>query len=119
MSNNVPSTEVYTAPPPNSNLAIISLIAGICGLTILPLIGSVVAVITGPMAKREIAESEGALGGEGFATAGIVMGWISIGLILIACCCGVVFLAIPLSGLLYGISAGSWYMFLPSLLALF
>ena len=36
-----------------STMAIISLVAGILGLSLLPLVGSIIAVITGPIAKRE------------------------------------------------------------------
>jgi hypothetical protein len=86
----------YTTPPegapaystPNSSLAIISLVAGILGLTFFPLIGSIVAIITGYMAKKEIRASAGALSGDGLATAGLVLGWIVIGISLIGLCCG-------------------------------
>jgi hypothetical protein len=77
------------APPiahPNSNLAIISLITGILGLTILPLLGSVVAVVTGQMAKREIRDSGGTLGGDGIASAGLILGWIGVGLSVLGLC---------------------------------
>jgi hypothetical protein len=67
-------------------MAIISLVSGILGLTLLPFLGSIVAVITGPMARREIRESQGAAGGEGLATAGMVMGWIGIGLGVLTFC---------------------------------
>ena len=66
-------------------MAIVSLVAGILGLTILPLIGGVVALYTGYSARREIEASYGELGGEGYATAGIVMGWISLALVGIGC----------------------------------
>lgn len=67
-------------PPaiPNSTLATISMIAGILGWTIAPLLGSLAAVITGHMAKREIRESLGQLGGDGMATAGLVMGYLQL-----------------------------------------
>ncbi|MBN1667377.1 MAG: DUF4190 domain-containing protein [Anaerolineales bacterium] len=70
----------------NSTTAIISLIAGILGLTLFPFLGSIVAVITGRMAKNEIAESYGRLGGENLAQIGLVLGWIGLGLSLIGCC---------------------------------
>lgn len=63
-------------PPRTNSLAVVSLIAGIAGLIILPLIGSIVAVITGPMAKRQIAQR--GEGGSGMATAGIITGWVGI-----------------------------------------
>ena len=59
---------------PNSGTAIVSLIFGILGLTFFPLIGSIVALITGYSARNEIRESMGTLGGGGMATAGITMG---------------------------------------------
>ena len=68
-----------------STLAIVSLIAGITGWTIFPLLGSIVAVITGHMAKNEVRTSAGTLEGDGFATAGLIMGYISLGLGLCAC----------------------------------
>ena len=86
--------------PQNSTNATISLIAGILGLTFFPTIGSIVAVITGMSARKEIraAQASGAaLGGEGMATAGLVMGWIGIGLSLIACCVlALIFIVFPL-----------------------
>jgi hypothetical protein len=68
------------APVQNSTTAVISLISGICGLTIFPFVGSIIALITGYMAKGEIQRSAGTLGGESAATWGIVLGWIGIAL---------------------------------------
>jgi hypothetical protein len=80
------STDMYAAPAQKtSTLAIISLIAGIVGWTVLPLIGSLVAVITGHMAKAEIKEHAGSLGGDGLATAGLVLGYLSLALGLCIC----------------------------------
>jgi hypothetical protein len=68
------------APVQNSTLAVISLIAGILGFTAVPFFGSIAAIITGHMAKKEIAESNGTLGGEGMAKAGQIMGYIGLAL---------------------------------------
>lgn len=73
------------AAPKTSTLAIVSLVAGIAGWTILPLIGSIVAIVTGHMAKAEIREQVGSLGGDGLATAGLVLGYLSIGLSVCIC----------------------------------
>jgi hypothetical protein len=105
--------------PPNSNMAIVSLISGILGLTFVPLIGSIVALITGSMAKREIRESHGAMGGEGMATAGIVLGWIGVGLGVIGLCVGVFFIAIPLCLIPLGIMSDQNYLIAPLLSLLF
>jgi hypothetical protein len=83
------------AARPTNDKALISLIAGILGLTLLPLIGSIVAVVTGGMARREIRDSAGAYGGEGMATAGLVLGWIGIALSGIGLCVFGVLIALP------------------------
>lgn len=61
-----------------STLAIISLVAGILGWTLLPFVGSVGAIITGHMARSEIRRSAGAIDGNGYAIAGLVLGWSSV-----------------------------------------
>jgi hypothetical protein len=58
-----------------SNMAIVSLVSGILGWTLLPWIGSVVAVITGHMARAEIRRSPDTMEGDGLAIAGLVLGW--------------------------------------------
>lgn len=81
--DNIPP--VYPAPAlkRESSLAIVSLIAGIVGWTILPFIGSIVAVITGHMAKKEIRESGGTMSGDGMALAGLILGYTMIGVALL------------------------------------
>ncbi|MEO6519477.1 MAG: DUF4190 domain-containing protein [Pseudoxanthomonas sp.] len=61
----------------NSSLSIISLVAGILGWTLLPLLGSLAAIVTGHMARKEIRQNP-ALGGDGMAVAGLIMGWVSV-----------------------------------------
>ena len=61
-----------------NTLAVISLLFGILGWTALPLIGGIVAIITGHIARKEIRQSGGVEDGDGLATAGIVLGWVSI-----------------------------------------
>ena len=67
-----------SSPQQTSNLAVISLIAGILGITILPFLGSIVAVFTGHMARKEIAASNGTLSGDGLAIAGLILGYFVI-----------------------------------------
>ncbi len=87
----------YTPGPPpaglTSNLATVSLVAGVLGWTLLPLVGSVVAVITGHMAKNEIRKSGGQIAGDGLATAGLVLGYLNLGLSVIGFCSFALFLA--------------------------
>lgn len=61
-----------------SNLAVISLIAGILGWTFFPLLGSVVAIITGHVARRDIRNSHGAQDGDGLALIGLILGWATV-----------------------------------------
>ena len=76
----------YQSSPPTNGLAIASLVSSILGLTLVPTLGSIVGVILGYMAKRQIEESAGAQGGEGLAKAGIIVGWVGIGLFLLGIC---------------------------------
>lgn len=64
-----------------NTMAVVSLIAAICGLTVVPVIGSIVGAITGHMAKRQIAETGEE--GSGMATAGLVISYITIGLTIL------------------------------------
>jgi len=90
------SNQSYQAPPakPTSNLALASLILGILGWTVLPTLGSIGAVITGHMAKNEIKSSMGALGGDGMATAGLVLGYANIAIAVCACLALIAMLAL-------------------------
>lgn len=58
-----------------SSLAIVSLVSGILGWTLLPLIGSIVAIITGHMARGEIRRAPERLEGDGLALAGLILGY--------------------------------------------
>ena len=58
-----------------SNLAIISLVSGILGWTFLPFVASLVAIVTGHMARAEIRRSAGTMEGDGLAMAGLVLGY--------------------------------------------
>lgn len=58
-----------------STLAIVSLVAGILGWTLAPWLGSLVAIVTGHMARSEIRRDPQGVEGDGFAVAGLVLGW--------------------------------------------
>lgn len=83
-TNNIPS-EIPVLPTvkQDSTLAIVSLVTGILGWTILPFLGSIVAIITGHLAKKEIRESGGRLDGDGMALAGLILGYTMLGLALL------------------------------------
>lgn len=91
----IPQTTPYAKP--NSTMAIASLVLSILGWTALPGIGAIAGVITGHMAKREINESAGALGGEGMANAGLVIGYVNLALGLCVCLMFIALLAFGIS----------------------
>ena len=82
--------------PHNSTMAIVSLIGGIAGWTVLPFLGSIVGIITGHMAKSEIKKSGGMVTGNGMATAGLILGYLSIAFGLCLIC---VLVILPLLGI--------------------
>jgi uncharacterized membrane protein len=63
---------------PTSGLAVASLVLGVGGLVVLPLIGSILAIIFGYMARRDIRQRPDEISGDGVALAGIVTGWIGV-----------------------------------------
>lgn len=114
-------SEVYPPTGPESSypqeatqtntMALISVISGVLGLTLVPLIGSIVAVITGPMARNEIRASAGRQTGEGLATAGIVLGWIGIGLAVFGLCLGLLAMAIAIFAALFAVGdTTTWWL---------
>lgn len=54
-------------------------IVGLACAIFFPFVGSVLGIVFGRRAKREIADSNGAQTGDGFATAAIVLGWTVLG----------------------------------------
>jgi hypothetical protein len=66
----------YSAQPKTNTLAIVSLIAGIAGLVLIPLIGSLTAVITGHMSLSQIKRT--GEGGRGLGLTGTILGWVGI-----------------------------------------
>lgn len=78
---NEPARQIGNARP-NSTLAIISLVSGLLGWTVLPFIGSIVAIITGHLARSEIRRE--ALDGDGLAVAGLVLGYSMVAVCVMA-----------------------------------
>lgn len=101
------SSTPSTTPAPTHTMAWVSLIAGLLGLTLFPFIGSIAAVITGNIARREIAASGGAQSGDGLAFAGVIMGWIGIGLGVIGICIACLFFVLLPMGILTSIDTSS------------
>ena len=61
-----------------NGMAIASMVLGIVWIYG---IGSILALVFGYMARKQIAESQGTQQGGGMATAGIVLGWIGVGIL--------------------------------------
>ncbi len=84
--------QAYGAAAPRTNsLAIVSLVAGIAAFVILPLIASIVAVITGHMSLKQLKTS--GENGRGMALTGTILGWVGVGL-----------------GLIFGIALIFWFV---------
>jgi hypothetical protein len=72
-------------PAPTSSFSTTSLMMGILGWTLIPIVGGIIAVITGHLAKKDIRQSDGILGGDGIATAGLLLGYSNLAFGLCAC----------------------------------
>jgi hypothetical protein len=62
------------AEPQRSGKALASVICGVVGLFLVPLVLPIAAIVLGVMARREIAAARGGLTGVGMAQAGIMLG---------------------------------------------
>ena len=74
-----------------SPMAIISLVSGILGWTLLPLLGSIVAIVTGHMARSEIRRAPDRLEGDGLAIAGLILGYAAFAMAVLAAIAFVIF----------------------------
>ena len=61
-------------PPRRSGKALASVICGVLGLFLVPLVLPVAAIVLGVMARREIERGRGRVTGIGMALAGIMLG---------------------------------------------
>jgi hypothetical protein len=100
----------------NSTMAIISLISGIASYFILPIIGHVVAIITGNIALKEIKKSNGMIVGENFARIGIVTGWVGLAIYVI---CGFLSVVTSLLTSVAGLGVCGIFPFLTQLIQFF
>ncbi len=75
-----------------STPAIVSLVGGLLGWSLLPLIGSLVAIVAGHMARAEIRRNPAMLEGDGLAVAGLVLGYAMVAVAVASVIAIVVFL---------------------------
>jgi hypothetical protein len=109
-------------PPPSAQthtMAIVSLIFGILGLVgVCPGLGSIIALITGNMAKGDIQRDPYRYTGDGLAKGGIILGWVGIALMACGLCAFVVWLFFFGGMMILGLSQeNSWLPLVNGLLA--
>lgn len=61
-----------------SSLAVVSLVAGILGWTLMPLLGSLGAIVAGHLARAEIRRQPERFQGDGLAVGGLILGWAAV-----------------------------------------
>ena len=76
-------------------LAVTSLILGVCSFVIFPIIPAIVGIVLGGRAKRRLRDNP-QLEGEGLAKAGVIVGWVNIGLWVLVV--GVIFIVAAAGG---------------------
>ncbi len=74
--DNTQRIEIRHDAPRTSSLAVASLVLGLLGCTIIPLLGSLLAVLFGHGALREVDGSGGKVTGSALAVAGMVLGYL-------------------------------------------
>jgi hypothetical protein len=84
---------------PTNTLAVVSLAFGIASWCVLPVLGSIVAIICGHAARGEIRRAAGTIEGDGFAIAGLVLGYIQLALAVLG---ALIFIGL----MIFGISIG-------------
>ncbi|HEV2621693.1 MAG TPA: DUF4190 domain-containing protein [Frateuria sp.] len=90
-------------PPPayrtTSAMAVVSLVFGIAAWCMLPVVGAIVAIVCGHLARGEIRRSQGQQEGDGLAIAGLVLGYVQLAF-------GMVVLLFAIAAVLLGLSIG-------------
>lgn len=72
----------YPATPKTNTLAVVSLISSLVGVFLIPFIGQIVGIITGHLSLSQIKTT--GEGGRGLALAGLIIGYVGIGLAVLA-----------------------------------
>lgn len=86
-------------PVETSVYAILSLISGILAWLGVFGLGGLLAIIFGTIARNEIRRSSGRISGDGLATAGLVLGYLNVALVLIGFCLLALLLAAGLASI--------------------
>ena len=78
-----PQTPPSLGAEPQKGLSITSLVLGILSIACLSILAGIPAIITGHIARGRAKREPGVYGGEGFALAGLILGYLSIALALV------------------------------------
>ncbi len=73
-----PVAAVAATPSASSN-SIVALVLSICSWVVFPIVFAVIALVFASKAEKEIAASNGSVGGGAFVTASKIVSWINIG----------------------------------------
>lgn len=92
----------YAQSPPKNDLAVWSLVTGILSFVFCPLLLGIAAIVTGMMSRK--AADQGLANNRGMGTAGLILGWINVALVLVGV---VLFIVLLGAGLLSG-GFGEW-----------
>jgi hypothetical protein len=87
-------TYVPTPIAPTNVLAIVSLVTGIAGLTFVPFLGGIAAIVTGHISLHQLKSKPEK--GRGMAIAGLVTGYVGVGLTILASILLIAFLVMVL-----------------------
>ncbi len=79
----IAGTHAYCPPATTSGLAVASLVMGILSFTAFPILPGILAVIFGHSALSSIRSSDGRLTGDGLAMAGLILGYIWVGFLVL------------------------------------
>jgi len=86
-------SQAYVRTQTTHLLAVIALVLSILGLMpVLPVVGSIAAVVTGSVARRSIARNPEQYNGDGLAKVALFLGWIGVGLAVLAVIGAVLFM---------------------------
>lgn len=92
--NALPPVHRTTSP-----LAVVSLIFGIATWCMLPVVGAIVAIVCGHLARGEIRRAQGALEGDSLAVVGLVLGYVQLAF-------GLILVLFAIAALVLGLSIG-------------
>ncbi|GAB3784781.1 DUF4190 domain-containing protein [Dyella agri] len=95
----------YQPPASRSTnaLAVVSLVSGISAWCMFPVLGAIIAVVCGHLARGEIRRAPpGSMEGDGMAVAGLVLGYLQLAF-------GVLFIIVAIGFVFLGLSLHAWH----------